>query len=165
MIHLLGTYVIILCNWLILWQNALYLYLGRSRMCLIFQETCYSNLVLKPWRLDQETSEEKLFIKAGQIARHLWTNSYLLRFNEWSSTNSRSIEVSIEVTGIQICRSDFRPMFMYLCRVSFLTTLDIYKAYFRGRHIREYKENICKRWSMSYSLWKKLLRLCAIRFL
>ena len=28
---------------------------------------------------------------------------------------------------------------MYLCRVSFLTTLDIYKAYFRGRHIREYK--------------------------
>ena len=28
---------------------------------------------------------------------------------------------------------------MYLCRVSFLTTLDIYKAYFRSRHIREYK--------------------------
>ena len=34
-IYLLGTYVVILCNWLILWQNALYLYLGRSRMCLI----------------------------------------------------------------------------------------------------------------------------------
>ena len=34
-IHLLGTYVTILCNWLILWQNALYLYLGRSRMYLI----------------------------------------------------------------------------------------------------------------------------------
>ena len=28
-----------------------------------------------------------------------------------------------------------------MCRVSFLTTLDLYKAYFRGRHIREYKEN------------------------
>ena len=28
------TYVMILCNWLILWQNALYLYLGRLRMCL-----------------------------------------------------------------------------------------------------------------------------------
>ena len=53
---------------------------------------------------------------------------------------------------------------MYLCRVSFLTTLDLYKAYFRGRHIREYKENICKRWPMPYSLWKKLLRLCALRF-
>ena len=28
---------------------------------------------------------------------------------------------------------------MYLCRVPFLTTLDIYKAYVKGRHIREYK--------------------------
>ena len=27
------TYVMILCNWLILWQNALYLYLGRLRIC------------------------------------------------------------------------------------------------------------------------------------
>ena len=33
-IHLLGIYVTILCNWFILWQNALYLYLGRFRMCL-----------------------------------------------------------------------------------------------------------------------------------
>ena len=33
---------------------------------------------------------------------------------------------------------------MYLCGVSFLTTLDIYKANFRGRHIRECKENIWK---------------------
>ena len=87
--------------------------------------------------MDQETSEEKLFIKARQIARHQQTDS---------STPARqiAIEVSIEVTGIQIFKSDFRPMLMYLCRVSFLTTLEIYKAYFRGRHIREYKENICK---------------------
>ena len=34
MFHLLGTYVIILCNWLIFSQNALYLYLGRFRICL-----------------------------------------------------------------------------------------------------------------------------------
>ena len=73
--HLLRTYVILLCNWLILWQNALYLYLGRSMICLILEETCCSSLALKPWRLDQETSEEKLFIKAGQIARHLQTDS------------------------------------------------------------------------------------------
>ena len=56
-----------------------------------------------------------------------------------------AIEVFIEVTGIQIFKSDFWPMLMYLCRVSFLTTLDLYKAYFRGRHIREYKENTRKR--------------------
>ena len=40
-IHLLGTYVTILCNWLIIWQNALYFYLGRFRMCLILQETLF----------------------------------------------------------------------------------------------------------------------------
>ena len=79
-IHLLRTYVTILCNWLIFWQNALYLYLGRSRMCLIFQETCCSSLVLKPWRLDQETSEEKLFTKAKQIARQLLDRYYLSRY-------------------------------------------------------------------------------------
>ena len=59
----------ILCNWLILWQNALYLYLGRSRMGLVLQETFCSSQVLKPWRLDEETSEEKQFIKAWQISR------------------------------------------------------------------------------------------------
>ena len=32
--HMLRTYVMILYNWLILWQNALYLYLGRFRMSL-----------------------------------------------------------------------------------------------------------------------------------
>ena len=38
--------------------------------------------------------------------------------------------------GIQVSRSDFWPKLMYLCRVSFLTTLNIYKSYFRGRHIK-----------------------------
>ena len=136
-------------------------------MCLILQETCYSSLVLKPWRLDQEISEEKLFTKAGQIAWHLRidssTDSYLSRFNE--AQQILSIEVSIENYGIQIFRSDFRPMLMYLCRVFFfLTTLDIYKAYLRSRHIREYKKNICKRWPMPYSLWRKLLHFCALGF-
>ena len=51
----------------------------------------------------------------------------------------------MEVTEIKIFRSDFWARLLYLCKVSFLTTLDLYKAYFRGRHIREYKENICKR--------------------
>ena len=74
------------------------------------------------------------------------------------------ISRSIEVTGIQIFRSDFWARLMYLCRVSFLTTLDLYNAYFRGRHIIEYKENICKRWQMPYSFWKKLLRLCTLGF-
>ena len=53
-IHFLGTYVTILCNWLILWQNALYLYLGRFRMCLILQETVFQDQVLKPCKSIQD---------------------------------------------------------------------------------------------------------------
>ena len=33
------------------------------------QETCCSSQVLKPWKSDQETSEEELFIKARQKSR------------------------------------------------------------------------------------------------
>ena len=88
------------------------------------------------------------------------TDSYLSRFNE--ARQILSIEVYIENYGNQSFRSDFWSMLMYLCRISFLTTLNIYKVYFRGCNIREYKENICKRWLMPYSLWKKLLHLCAL---
>ena len=62
--HMLGTYVTILCNWLILSQNTLYLYLGRSRMCLIFQETLFQVQVLKPCKSVQESSEKVLNFKA-----------------------------------------------------------------------------------------------------
>ena len=90
------------------------------------------------------------------------TNSYLSRYNEaWQIL---FIEVSIKNYKNQFLRFDFQPMLMYLCRVSFLTTLDIYKAYFKSCHIREYKENNCKRWPMPYSFWKKLRRPCASGF-
>ena len=55
-IHLLGTYVTILCDWFILWQNAFYLYLGRSRMCLILQETVFQDQVLKTCKFVQDSS-------------------------------------------------------------------------------------------------------------
>ena len=48
--------------------------------------------------------------------------------------NSSSIkDVSIENYEIRISRSDFTYIHVYLCRVSFLITLDIYKDYFKGR--------------------------------
>ena len=65
-IHLLGTYVTILCNWLILWQNTLYLYLGRSRMCLILQEILFQDQVLKPCK--SVTSWKVPVIKTRQLA-------------------------------------------------------------------------------------------------
>ena len=67
-IHLLGTYVTILCNWLILWQNALYLYLGRFRMCLILQETLFQDQVLKPCKFFQDLSWKVSVIKTWQLA-------------------------------------------------------------------------------------------------
>ena len=75
-----------------------------------------SCLVLKPCKSVQETSEEVLFIKTRQIARQFSTEA-----------------VSIENYGIQIFRYVFHAYPSYLCRVSFLTTLDIYKDYFKGR--------------------------------
>ena len=41
--------------------------------------------------------------------------------------------VSVEDYEIQIFRFDFTHIHVYLCRVSFLITLDIYKDYFKGR--------------------------------
>ena len=66
--HRLGTYVTILCNWLIFWQNALYLYLGRSRMCLILQEIRFQVQVLNPYKFVQKSSVKVLLIKAQQLA-------------------------------------------------------------------------------------------------
>ena len=44
--------------------------------------------------------------------------------------------VSVKNYEIRLFRSDYTYISMYLCRVSFLTTLDIYKDYFKGRHKR-----------------------------
>ena len=89
-----------------------------------------SSLVLKPCKSIQETSEEVLFIKTRQIARqnHIY-RGLMLKLN-------RSLTVTVVVKNykIRISRSDFIHIHVYLCRVSFLTTLDIYKDYFKGRH-------------------------------
>ena len=42
--------------------------------------------------------------------------------------------VPVENYEIRFFKSDYTHIPMYLCRVSFLTTLDIYKDYFKGRH-------------------------------
>ena len=41
--------------------------------------------------------------------------------------------VSVEAYEIRLFRSDYMHMLMYLCGVSFLITIDIYKDYFKGR--------------------------------
>ena len=61
------TYVMILCNWLILWQNALYLYLGRLRMCLTTPRNHVSRLRVEAFNSVQEIKQECKFIKARQL--------------------------------------------------------------------------------------------------
>ena len=46
--------------------------------------------------------------------------------------------LSIEIYENQYFRSNFTQIRVYLFRISFLTTLKIYKDYFKGRH------NVCK---------------------
>ena len=77
-------------------------------MCLILQETCCWSLVLKLWRLDQETSEEKLFTKPGQITWQLPTDSYLSRFNE-------SQQLSTDSYLSRITKSEFSNLIFGPC--------------------------------------------------
>ena len=49
--------------------------------------------------------------------------------------SSSTEAVSVKNYKIRISRSNFTHIHVYLCRVSFLTTLNIYKDYFKGHHM------------------------------
>ena len=66
------------------------------------------------------------------------------------STASSIDTLSVEVYEIQFFRIDFNPIRVYMYKLSFLITLNIYKNYFKGRQrLRECKEKfcLCKLWS------------------
>ena len=101
------TYVMILCNWLIYWQNALYLYLGRLRMCLITSRNHVSRSSVETFKSVQEIKQECKFIKARQLVNSFSTPPICqgLRISDFNSD------------FLGICESVYRP--------SFLLTLDI----------------------------------------
>ena len=90
-IYLLGTYVTILCNWLIFWQNALFLYLGRSRMYLILQETCFKIICWSHASLSNIQAEKCKFIKVRQLAQQLVSIEFEELFQSYGSTAARQI--------------------------------------------------------------------------
>ena len=98
-------------------------------MSLILQGTRVQVQVLKPCKSIQESSKEVLFIKSQQIARQM----YLSKFNIRNSTDI-STTVFIENYEIQISRSAFHGYPSYVFKFSILTTLDIYKNYFKSHH-------------------------------
>ena len=52
--------------------------------------------------------------------------------------------LSIKVYEKQIFNSDFHPIRVYMFGLSFLTTLNIYKDYFKGhKRLRECKAKLC----------------------
>ena len=53
-------------------------------------------------------------------------------------------KLSIEVYKIQFFRADFNPIHEYIFGLSFLTTLNIYKDYFKARQrARKYEAKLC----------------------
>ena len=78
-------------------------------------------------------SEEVLFIKTRQISQQNHIYQGLMLKLDKSSTAT----VFVENYEIKISRSDYTHIHVYLCKVFFLTTLDIYKDYFKGCHIRD----------------------------
>ena len=71
-----------------------------------------------------------LLIKARQKSQQNPFYRELLLKLDKSSTQA----ASIEKYEIRFSRSDYTHILEYLCRISFLTTLDIYKDYFKSRH-------------------------------
>ena len=55
--YMLRTYVMILCNWLIFWRNALYLYLDRLRMCLNTSRNYVSRSSVEAFKSVQEIKQ------------------------------------------------------------------------------------------------------------
>ena len=104
---MLRTYVMILCNWLILWQNALYLYLGRIRMCLNTLRNHVSRSSVEAFKSVQEIKQKCKFIKTRQLVNSFSTPPICrgLRISEFNS--------------------DFLGIRESVFRHSFLLTLDI----------------------------------------
>ena len=123
--HMLRTYIIILCNWLIFW-HALYLYLGRFRMSLNSSRNLVSRSSISS--LLKKTSSECKIIKARQLARQLHLSSLRKLFY---IRCSRHLLDSCSTPAI--CRdlrfSEFQYDFLGIrecvCGLSFLLTLDI----------------------------------------
>ena len=74
--------------------------------------------------------KEVLFIKAQQKSRQ---KSGQNPFNRELLLNLTQA-VSVENYEIRFSRSDYTHILKYLCKVSFLTTLDIYKDFFKSHH-------------------------------
>ena len=83
-----------------------------------------------------------LFFKAlQQSQKKNFYRNLMLKLNK-SSTQA----ISVENYEIRFSKSNYTHIPMYLCRVSFLITLNIYMDYFKGHHKVMQKNNTCIMW-------------------
>ena len=83
------TYVMILRNWLILWQNALYLYLGRLRMCLTTSRNPVSRSSVEAFKSVQEIKQES--------ANSLKLDSWLIPARHLLSVEVYEFQISSQI--------------------------------------------------------------------
>ena len=106
----------------------------------MLQEIRFQDQVLNPCKSIQETSEEVMDFKARQLVSIKVYKATEARCSIASSTD----KLSIEVYEKKIFSSNFHPIRVYMFRLSFLTTLNIYKNYFKGRQrLHECEAKLC----------------------
>ena len=104
--------------WLIFLRSFKFLWVRPRSSQTIFR---YSSYTCEYFKISQQFF--------GVVARDVYYQ-YLI----WSSIDSSTAARSIENYDFRISRFEIRSSLVYLFGVSFLTTLDIYKDYFKGHH-------------------------------
>ena len=120
---------------------------GRSKIDLIYQEVCWSNIssdIFKVMKIDPRNKWRKVI----SLSLHRSSTDTVIEVKWRSSTQARSIKNY----DFKISRCEIQPMLSYLIRVSFLTTLVIYKTYFKSHRTRIQRLR-------THILYVKLLRL------
>ena len=118
-------------------------------MGFVLQET---NVQVKYWshaNLTKKQVKEMLFIKSQQQSRqNLFYRDLMVKLDK-SSTQA----VFVKNYKIRFFKSDYTHIPMYLCMVFFLTTLDIYKDYFKSCRACIVWQN-AKSDLLHHSLWR-----------
>ena len=99
-------------------------------MSLVLQET---SVQVKYCNHANLTKKQVKKICSLKLNRYLDKNSIYRDLRTKLDRSSYEAE-SLKIYEIRISRSDFRLMLTCMCRVSSPTTLNIYKAYFKGRY-------------------------------
>ena len=124
-------------------------------MGLVLQET---SVQVKYWShasLTKKQVKEVLYFKTRQQSRQKDFYRDLMLKLDRSSTQA----ISVENYEIRFSRSDYTHILEYLCRVYFLTTLDIYKNYFKSRQEMMQSDNTCILWlETEFALVHHILR-------